>query len=76
MNHQEMSKEKLVFKSGGIVQRLSEIRTINEIYPETGEKKYKFCCEEMATKKMRSLAPLTTGGLRHSEAKMADLMYL
>ena len=40
-----MSKEKLVFKSGGIVQSLSEIRTMNEIDPETGEKKYKFSWE-------------------------------
>ena len=47
---QEMSKEKLVFKSGGIVQSLSEIQTINEIDPETGEKKYKFSQEEMAIK--------------------------
>ena len=71
-----MSKEKLVFKSGGIVQSLSEIQAINEIGPETGEKRYKFSWEEMATKDMRSLAPLTTGGLGHSETKMADTVPL
>ena len=30
----------------------------------------------MASKNMRSLAPLTTGGLGHSEAKMADTIPL
>ena len=73
---QEMSKEKLVFKSGGIVQGLSEIKTINEIDPETGEKKYKFSWEELDIKNMRSLAPLTTGGLGHSQSKMADTVPL
>ena len=73
---QEISKKKLVFQSGGIVQSLSEIQTTNEIDPVTGEKKYKFFWEEMASKNMRSLAPLTTGGLGHSEAKMADTIPL
>ena len=30
----------------------------------------------MATKNMRSLAPLTIGGIGHSEAKMADTVPL
>ena len=47
---QEISKKKLVFESGGIVQILSEIQTTNEIGLETCEKKYKFFWEEMASK--------------------------
>ena len=39
---QKISKEKLLFQSGGIIQSFSEIRTTNEIDPVTGEKKYKF----------------------------------
>ena len=66
---QEISKEKLVFQSGGFVQNLSEIRTTDEIDPTTGEKKYKFSWEELASKNMRSLAPLTTGGLGHSRGR-------
>ena len=73
---QEISKKKLVFQSGGIVQSLSEIQNINEIDPETGVKKYKFFWEEMASKNMRSLVPLTRGGLGHSEEKMADTIPL
>ena len=42
---QEISKEKLVFQSGGIVQNLSETRSTEEIDPTTGEKKYKFFWE-------------------------------
>ena len=73
---QEMCKEKLVFKSGEIIQSLSEIQAINEIDPKTGDKKYKFSWEKMATKDMRSLAPLAIGGLGYSEAKMADIFPL
>ena len=38
--------------------------------PSTDEKKYKFLWEELASKNMKSLAPFTTGGLGHSEARM------
>ena len=73
---QEISQKKFIFQSGGIIQSLSELQTIDEIDSLTVEKKYKFFWEEMDSKNMRSLAPLTIGGLGHSEAKMADTIPL
>ena len=70
---QKISQEKLIFRSGGFIQNLSEIRTTD---PSTDEKMYKFFWEELASKNMKSLAPLTTGGLEHSEAQMANIVSL
>ena len=42
---QEISKEKLVFQSGGFVQNIRETRSIEEIDPTTSEKKYKLFWE-------------------------------
>ena len=72
----DMSKEKIVFKSGGIIQSLSEIQSLNKIDPETGERKYKFSWEELATENIKSLAPLTIGGLGYSKAEMVDIVPL
>ena len=55
-----LSKENILFKSGGIIQSLSEIQSLNKIDPETCKKEYKFSWEELATKNLKSLAPLTT----------------
>ena len=70
---QAISKEKLIFQSGGFIQNISEIRNTN---PSTDEKKYEFLWEELTSKNMRSLAPFTTGGLGHSEAQMANIVPL
>ena len=40
------------------------------------KKRYEFLWEELASKHMKSLAPLTTGGLGHSKAQMANIVPL
>ena len=61
----EISQEKLIFQSGGLIQNVSEIQNTN---PSNDEKRYEFLWDELASKHMKSLAPLTTGGLGHSKA--------
>ena len=53
----EISQEKLIFQSGGLIQNISEIQNKNS---STDEKRYEFLWEELASKHMKSLAPLTT----------------
>ena len=59
---QGISKEKLIFHSGGLIQNVNEIQNTN---PSTDKKRYEFLWEELFSKHMNSLAPLTTGGLGH-----------
>ena len=70
---QGISKEKLIFHSGGLIQNVNEIQNTN---PSTDEKRYEFLWEELVSKHMKSLAPLTTGGLGHSKAQMANVVPL
>ena len=70
---QGISKEKLIFHSGGLIQNVNEIQNTN---PSTDEKRYEFLWEELFSKHMNSLAPLTTGGLGHSEARKANVVLL
>ena len=70
---QEISKEKLIFESGGLIQNISESQDIN---PSTDKKKNEFLWEELASKHMKSLALLTTGGLGYSKAQMANIVPL
>ena len=67
----EISQEKLIFLSGGLIQNVSEIQNTN---PSTDEKRYEFLWEELASKHMRSLAPFSTRGLGHSKAQMANIV--
>ena len=68
-----ISKEKLIFNSGGLIQNVNEIQNTNL---STDEKRYEFLWEELFFKNMNSLAPLTTGGLGHSEAQKANVVPL
>ena len=69
----EISQEKLIFQSGGLIQNVSEIQNTN---PSTDEKRYEFLWEELAYKHMKILASLTTGGFGHSKAQMANIVSL
>ena len=56
-----------------MIQNVSKIQNTN---PSTDEKRYEFLWEELFSKHMNSLAPLTTGGLGHSKAQKANVVPL
>ena len=66
----DIKKGKILFKSGGVVQSLSEMNL------QRREKGCELTWEEFATKNIKSLAPLTKGGLGHSESEMEETVPL